>query len=206
MLAHVGVAAHAGIAKAVELFGVRERAFDRLLSPSIKFFPCRSFCKSVCLIQIVLPHMPRQLLSFVACSETLCSLWARLTCFFVAAVLTKTFAVCVVMLEQAAFRTDIAVERGVVAESIFAVGSMRVGVPTISKNRLNVITSELVRDRGIVVSSVESHIEWQVPKSFLNLLKNDGDCIGVVHVCRSDMRVDNDVVPTVYRKMLAVVK
>ena len=132
MLAHVGVATHAGIAKAVELFGVRERAFDRLFSPGIELFPCRSFCESVCLIQIVLPHMPRQLLSLVACCKALCSSRAGLTCFFVAAILAKPFAVCVVMLEQAAFRTDIAVECGIIPESVFAVSSMWMGVSTIS--------------------------------------------------------------------------
>lgn len=89
------------------------------------------------------------------------------------------------MFEQAPFRADVAVQRGSVAESIFAIGAMRVGVPTISKNKLNVVASELVRDRGIVVSSVESHIERKMSKSFLNLLENDGDCVGVVDVCRS---------------------
>ena len=160
MLTHVGVAAHARIAKAVELVGVREGAFNRLFSPGIEVSPRRSFCEGVCLIQIVLPHMPRQLLSLVACSETLCSLWARLTCFFVAAILAKPFAVCVVMLEQAAFRTDIAVECGIVPESVFAVSSMWMGVSTISKNGLNVVASELVRDWRVVISGVQTHIEW----------------------------------------------
>ena len=36
MLAHVGVAAHTGITKPVKLFGVRERSFNRLFSPSVE--------------------------------------------------------------------------------------------------------------------------------------------------------------------------
>ena len=132
LLAHVSVAAHAGIAKPVELFGVREGSFNRLFSPSVEVLSRRSFCEGVCLIQIVLPYMPRYLLSFVACCKALYASGAGLTGFCIAAILAVSFAGCVVMLEQAAFRTDIAVESGIVLESVFTVGFMFMGVSTIS--------------------------------------------------------------------------
>ena len=132
LLAHVGVAAHAGIAKAVELFGVREGAFNRLFSPSVDILSRRSFCEGVCLIQIVLPYMPRYHLSFTACSETLRLLWAGLTGFGVAAVLSVSIAACRGVLEQAALRADIAVDRWIISEPKFAICTMRVCVPSIA--------------------------------------------------------------------------
>ena len=132
MLAHVGVAAHAGIAKAVELFGVREGSFNRLFAPDVDVLASRRFCEGVRLIQIVLPNMPRYLLSLVACRKALCSSGARLTCFCVATILAKPFAVCAVVREQAPFRADIAVQCGIVTESVFAIGAMWIGVSTIS--------------------------------------------------------------------------
>ena len=132
MLAHVGVAAHAGIAKAVELFGVRERSFNRLFSPSVDVLSSRSFCEGVRLIQIVLPNMPRHLLSLVALGEAFRSSGAGLTRFFVATVLAEPFAVRGGVFEQTTFRADIAVQCGIVSKPIFAICAVRVGVTAIS--------------------------------------------------------------------------
>ena len=132
LLTHVGVAAHARIAKAVELFGVREGAFNRLFSPGIEVSPRRSFCEGVCLIQIVLPNMPRHHLSLVTCCKTFCPSGARLTSFCIAAVLAKTFAARGGVLEQASFRADVAVECGIVLESIFAICAVGIGVSSIA--------------------------------------------------------------------------
>ena len=132
MLAHVGVAAHAGIAKAVELFGVREGAFNRLFAPGVNVLASRRFCEGVRLIQIVLPNMPRYLLSLVACCKTLCSSGAGLTGFCIATILAVSFAACVVVLEQASFRADVAIQCGIITESVFAIGAMWIGVSTIS--------------------------------------------------------------------------
>lgn len=132
MLAHVGIAAHAGIAKAVELFCIRERSFNRLFSPSVKVLSRRSFREGVRLIQIILPYMPRHHLSLTACSETLCLLWTGLTGSGVATVLAKALAGCGRVPQQAALRADIAVERGIVAESKLAVCAMRVRVSSIT--------------------------------------------------------------------------
>lgn len=109
LLAHVGIAAHAGITKPVELFGIREGSFNRLFAPCLEIFSCRRFRKGIRLIQIVLPYMPRHHLSFTACSETFRSFWARLTTLRVAAVLAVSFAACGGVLEQAVFRADITI-------------------------------------------------------------------------------------------------
>ena len=132
LLSHVGVAAHAGIAKAVELFGIRERSFNRLFSPSVDVLSRRSFCEGVRLIQIVLPHMPRHHLSFTACSETLCLLWAGLTGSCVATVLAVSIAGCRGVLEQTSLRANVAVERGIVAKSEFTICIVRVRVSPVS--------------------------------------------------------------------------
>ena len=42
-----------------------------------------------------------------------------------------------------------------------------------------------MRDRGVVVSGGQTHIEWKVSKPFLNLLEKDGDRVGVVDIYRS---------------------
>ena len=109
LLTHVRVAAHASITKPVELLGIREGSFNRLFSPGVEVLSRRSFCKGICLIQIILPYMPRHHLSLTACSETLSLLWAGLTGFGVATVLAITFAACRGMFEQTALRADIAV-------------------------------------------------------------------------------------------------
>ena len=132
LLAHVGVAAHAGIAKAVELFGIRERAFNRLFAPGVDVLARWRFRKSVRLIQIVLPNMPRHHLSLVTCCKTFCPSGARLTSFCIAAVLAKTFAARGGVLEQASFRADVAVECGIVLESIFAICAVGIGVSSIA--------------------------------------------------------------------------
>lgn len=46
MLAHVGVATHAGIAKTVELFGVREGSLNRLFAPDVDVLACGVFVKA----------------------------------------------------------------------------------------------------------------------------------------------------------------
>lgn len=61
-----------------------------------------------------------------------------------------------------------------------------------------------MRDRRVVVSGVEAHIERKMSKSLLNLLENGGDRVGVVDVRRSNVRVDDDIVSTIYRPVLAV--
>ena len=132
MLAHVGVAAHAGIAKAVELFGIRERSFNRLFTPGVDVLARWRFCEGICLIQIVLPYMPRDHLSLVTCCKTFRSSGTRLACFRVAAVLAKPFTACRGVSEQASLRADIAVKRGIVSESVFAIGVVGVGVSAIT--------------------------------------------------------------------------
>ena len=132
MLAHVAVAAHAGIATAVELFCVRERSFNRLFAPCVEIFTCRRFRECICLIQIVLPNMPRHLLSLVALGKAFRSSGAGLTRFFVATVLAEPFAVRGGVFEQTTFRADIAVQCGIVSKPIFAICAVRVGVSAIS--------------------------------------------------------------------------
>ena len=131
LLAHVGVAAHARITKSVELFGIRERKFNRLFSPSVEALSRRSFCEGIRLIQIVLPNMSRHHLSFTACSETFSPFWTGLTSFCVAAILTVSFTACRGVLEQTTFRANIAIERRIVVKSEFTVSSVRVRVPSI---------------------------------------------------------------------------
>ena len=69
MLAHVGLPAHASIAKAVELFGIREGSFDCLFAPGIDVSARGGFRKGIRLIVIVLPDMPSHHLSCIACRE-----------------------------------------------------------------------------------------------------------------------------------------
>ena len=132
MLTHVGVSAHAGITKSVELFSIREGSFNRLFAPGVEVLSRRGFRKGVRLIQIVLPNMPRYLLSLVACRKALCSSGAGLTGFCIATILAVSFAGCVVVLEQASFRADVAIQCGIITESVFAIGAMRIGVSAIS--------------------------------------------------------------------------
>ena len=68
------------------------------------------------------------------------------------------------------------------------------------------ILRKLVRNGCVVVSGIESHIERKFAESLLNLLQDHGNCVGVIDVRGSDVRVDNDIVSAVYGSVLAVVE
>ncbi|OQC28025.1 MAG: hypothetical protein BWX67_02328 [Thermotogae bacterium ADurb.Bin062] len=117
-----------------------------------------------------------------------------------------TVAVGCLVFEQASLRACVAVQLGVISETMLAQRIVGVCVPAVPENRLNVSASELVRDGRVVVSRVEAHEKGKTAQPAFDFFQYIGDGVAVVDVSPRDMRVDDDIVFAVHRAVLAVME
>ncbi len=189
--------------EAVVFFGLHERAFNRLFSPSVNASALLRFGQGSDFVRSILPDMSLHPPSRHTRSKARCPSRTGFTGFAVAEYWHSHRGWRSSSRDASASGRCKRRSRGA-SEAAFAVALRPVGVPLVADDALDSLLFQQMGDSCAVASRVQSHGLRQLSQPHLDFVGDFRKRSDVVDVGRFD--VDVDVAPAVHRPVFAVMK